>query len=193
MPTATNTPTVTPTPTAAPKTALLNGMNHQWQTYNNCGPAALAIALGFFGKQVTQGQLNDQGFRPMTSPSHLTSKFNTADFGAQTRSYAIPATREQTLNLLKYLLANDIPVIVLQRLNLDERISHYRVAEGYDDSAGVIIFDDPYYGAGYRLSYDAFMARFPNTYPPASFMPVYQPAQAGLVERLMAEGGAAPR
>jgi hypothetical protein len=192
-PTTTDTPTVTPTPTPAPKAARLDGMNHQWQTYNNCGPASLAIVLGFFGQKVSQGQLNDQGLRPMTAPSRLTSKFNAADFGVQTRPYTIPPTREQTVSLLRYLLANKIPVIVLQRLNLDERISHYRVAEGYDDGVGVFIFDDPYYGPGYRLSYDAFMARFPNTYPPASLMPVFQPAQADLVARLMAECGATPR
>jgi hypothetical protein len=52
-------PTVTPVPVAVmpeaslpaelPSTVQLTGLNHAWQTWNNCGPATLAMNLSYYG------------------------------------------------------------------------------------------------------------------------------------------------
>ena len=74
VPTATPPPTLTPTaipaPTIAPAPPLpptpaslhrvaqpavrLAGLRHEWQTWNNCGPATLAMLMSFFGSQLDQ-------------------------------------------------------------------------------------------------------------------------------------------
>jgi hypothetical protein len=48
-PTATITPTFTPTPTPIPDAVSLTGVRHEYQKMNNCGPAALAMALSYWG------------------------------------------------------------------------------------------------------------------------------------------------
>ena len=46
-------PTITPTPTATPlplpPSAYLSGVQHEYEKWNNCGPATLAMALSFWG------------------------------------------------------------------------------------------------------------------------------------------------
>jgi len=47
--TATLAPTATLSPTPRPPEALLTGIRHEYQRWNNCGPANLAMALSFWG------------------------------------------------------------------------------------------------------------------------------------------------
>ena len=52
-------PTFTPTPppTALPPAVRLTGLTHAWQTWNNCGPATLAMNLSYFGSRTTQAEV----------------------------------------------------------------------------------------------------------------------------------------
>jgi hypothetical protein len=59
-------------------------------------------------------------------------------------------------DVVRWLLAEDIPVIVGQSLSLERKIWHYRVARGYDDAAQEFILDDPLLGPNIRISYDTF-------------------------------------
>ena len=43
--TPTITPTMTPSPTPIPEQFLLTGIRHEYQKFNNCGPANLSMAL----------------------------------------------------------------------------------------------------------------------------------------------------
>ncbi len=52
--TPTNTPTPSPTPWPLPVSARLNGFQHKFQTWNNCGPATLAMALTYFDMNLSQ-------------------------------------------------------------------------------------------------------------------------------------------
>jgi hypothetical protein len=63
LPTPTVTPPVFPGPTQAARNTpaalneadvLLYGVRHTFQTWNNCGPATLAMALSFYGWRGTQ-------------------------------------------------------------------------------------------------------------------------------------------
>src|SRR3990167_5746090 len=49
-------PTIPPSPT----TKVLTGGYHTFQTFNNCGPASLSMALRYFGINVSQHDLGDQ-------------------------------------------------------------------------------------------------------------------------------------
>ena len=65
VPTGTPLPTATtpPIPTAAPahqpaqSAVTLTGFTHEWQTWNNCGPATLAMNLSYFGSTLTQADV----------------------------------------------------------------------------------------------------------------------------------------
>ncbi|HUW09356.1 MAG TPA: hypothetical protein VM537_06465, partial [Anaerolineae bacterium] len=60
LPTASPTPTTantpTPLPTLSPR-VVLEPFVHDWQTWNNCGPAALSIGLSHFGVERTQAEI----------------------------------------------------------------------------------------------------------------------------------------
>ncbi|MEZ4712257.1 MAG: hypothetical protein R3A44_34025 [Caldilineaceae bacterium] len=45
--------------TAAPAVEL-TGFNHQWQTWNNCGPATLAMNLSYFGSPLNQADIGSR-------------------------------------------------------------------------------------------------------------------------------------
>jgi len=48
-PTLTLTPLPTPTSTPIPNTVRLTGVRHEYQKFNNCGPANLSMALSYWG------------------------------------------------------------------------------------------------------------------------------------------------
>ena len=103
----------------------------------------------------------------------------------QAEIYRFPLDREARLAVIRRLLANSVPVIVLQLLEPGSDIGHYRVMQGYDDVAGEFICDDPLLGRDYRMSYDVF-ARLLNR-AGALFVPVHPPAQEPLVEEVIHE------
>jgi hypothetical protein len=179
-PTFTPTATVTPTPTPLPESASLEPMNHQWQTLNNCGPASVAILLGYYDHLVTQQKVNEYlppGPQPCAILTYL------ASYQLQARIYFFPRPRFQKPEPIRRLLANGIPVIVLQLLSRERDIGHYRVIRGYDDAADEFISDDPLLGPDTRLSYGLFIALTPPD--TAFFIPVYPPEMDPLVQSLM--------
>ncbi len=112
LPAATSTavPTATATPWPLPAKARLAGVTHKFQSWNNCGPATLAMALTFFGEQISQEQtasiLKPNPEDRNVSPHEMAAYVNEqTPYGAQFRVNG-------TLETLKRLVANDIPVII---------------------------------------------------------------------------------
>ncbi len=152
-PTVTLTPTPTHTPTSLPAGVLLEPMNHQWQTLNNCGPASIAILLGYYGHQVTQHEVKEQLSNGFADVEHYVAQYQLTVRTYRTSRLSSP------YKPVRRLLANDIPVIALQRLSTERNIGHFRVIRGYDDASGEFISDDPLIGEYMRIPYDTF-ARF---------------------------------
>ena len=169
----TRTPTITPTP--PPSSALLGPMNYQAQSYNNCGPASMAILLAYYDHWITQYTVNEQ-VSPGPLPCDIAEYM--LQYQLQARAYRSPQPRDP----IRLQLANEIPVIVGQLLAVDERIGHYRVIKGYDDVAQEFIIDDPLQkmGPDYRTSYATFERLSTN-----SFVAVYPPEMDPLVLSLM--------
>jgi ABC-type bacteriocin/lantibiotic exporter with double-glycine peptidase domain len=161
-----------------PGHALLEPMNYQAQTYNNCGPASIAIILGYYDHWITQYTVNEQ-VPPGPSPCDIADYVPQYDLMA--RVYESPPSRDP----IRLLLANGIPVIANQQLEPDSDIGHYRVIKGYDDAACEFISDDPLQSKGldYRIDYDTFSALS----RPGAFIPVYLPELDPLVRSLMKE------
>ena len=175
-PTATPTPIPTPTatPTPLPSSVLLEPMNHQQQTYNNCGPASAAIILGYYDHWITQGEVN-RHLRPGPSPCGIISYLSR--FGLRGRVYRMSLNCDP----IRLLLANGIPVIANQGLTLTNRLGHYRVIHGYDDAVDELISDDPLLGTGLRIECVDYL-RLGYRRP---FIAVYPPDREALVESLM--------
>ncbi|MGD8998670.1 MAG: C39 family peptidase [Anaerolineae bacterium] len=177
-PTPTQTPTPTHTPTPPPESLLLEPMNYQAQTLNNCGPASIAIVLGYYDHWITQHKVNET-VPPGPSPCDI------ADYVPQYGLMARPYRSANSVEPIRLLLANRIPVIANQLLESDSDIGHYRVVKGYDDASGTFITDDPLLrkGPNLRLTYDAF-SKLSN---PGAFIPIYPPEKDPLVRALMKE------
>jgi hypothetical protein len=182
-PTSTSTPTPTPVPTSLPGAILLEPMNHQQQTLNNCGPTSVAILLGYYDHWVTQREVAEESAHvsyPCFAPYYVSR------YGLMARVYRFPVDRELRLQTVRLMLANGVPVLVVQQLSRGSDVSHWRVIQGYDDAANEFVSDDPLLGADYRLSYDMFVELLGGS-ASGFVVPVYPPEVDPLVRSMMRE------
>lgn len=182
---------VTQTYPPRPSSARLNGFNHQQQTWNNCGPANITMALSFYGWQ------NDQAYamsylRPGGREDRNVNPWELADF-VNTQSSVRALTRMGgTLELIKQLLANEIPVIIETGFMPEgyDWLGHYRTLVAYDDGAEVFwVYDsfmgDGENGEGVAQSYtliDSEWQQFNRR-----FLIVYEPQREELVRRILGD------
>jgi 7,8-dihydropterin-6-yl-methyl-4-(beta-D-ribofuranosyl)aminobenzene 5'-phosphate synthase len=203
IPTMVPTPVPIATPTPLPSSILLEPMNHQVQSLNNCGPASVAILLGYFDHQINQGVINDQGLLQFPSVCSI-SEYIADNYGRYVDArnhygddpsliawiYHIPVYRNVDTTLpIRLLLANGVPVIVFQKLSENSDIAHYRVIHGFDDNSGEFIADDPLLGADYHIPYDTFVDlfyRWSGSRPIVAIFPVEKQSTVG---SLMSELG----
>jgi len=142
--TPTHTSTVTPTPTALPETVVLSGVKHEYQKFNNCGPANLSMALTFWGWQ--GDQLDTRAYlRPNyevddknVDPAEMVVFVN-----SQTPFQAL-ARIGGDLDTLKRLIAGGFPVLVEKGHDPpdDDWMGHYVLLNGYDDARARFISQD---------------------------------------------------
>jgi tetratricopeptide (TPR) repeat protein len=186
--TAIPTPTSTPSPTpllALPSQVYLEDMPHEYQKLNNCGPVSLAASANFFGIQITQfdaaavvkGSPEDRN----VSPEEMIDYLHSLGLGAV---YRVNGDQE----VMRRLLANDLPVIVHQWLVRPQDgvlVGHYRVLRGYDTQAGEFIANDPYTGPRLSIPY----AQFDEWWRPfdRGYIPVYRPEQEALVASILGD------
>lgn len=157
-PTASPAPTATPTPTILPTPARaisLSGIKHEWQTWNNCGPATLAMGLSHFGYKDTQADIAAV-LKPDPEDKHVEPE----EMAAYVRSRGLEAVVRVNgdLGRLKQLLSNGLPVIVemWHTPRPNDGMGHYRLAIGYDDAAGHFITYDSLNGPGVSIPYGPF-------------------------------------
>lgn len=135
--TSTAVPAATATPWPLPAQARLAGVNHKFQTWNNCGPATLAMALTFFGEQISQEKtaavLKPNPEDRNVSPDEMAGYVNEqTPYGAQFRVNG-------TIETLKNFVANDIPVIIETGI---EPPGEYRWLGWYGHYLLVVAYDD---------------------------------------------------
>jgi tetratricopeptide (TPR) repeat protein len=150
------TPTILPTP---PATKLLSNDYQIFQSFNNCGPASLSMALSYYNIHKTQEELG-QILRPYQNPQgDNDDKSVTLDeLAKEGEKYGLIAYHRPngTIEKLKAFITLEIPVITRTWLYPNEDIGHFRVVKGYDDTTGEIIQDDSYQGHNIHYSYDTF-------------------------------------
>lgn len=151
-----------PTPTEIPipdQKILSNGNYHIFQSFNNCGPASLSMALRFYGVNVSQQELG-VALRPYQVPGgdNDDKSVTLEELAEKSKEYGfVPYHRPMgNPDLVKKFIANDIPVIARTWTKPNEDIGHYRVIKGYDELRGIFVQDDSLQDKNLEYSYSDF-------------------------------------
>lgn len=131
-----------------PASHLLSGFRWELQTWNNCGPASITIALSYFGwtdnQETAASYLKPDTEDKNVSPSEMVAFVNEATgVRAVTRMGG-------TLELLKSFVASGFPVVISTGYLLEgeDWLGHYRTIVGYDDIQQIFYVYDSLLGAG---------------------------------------------
>ncbi|MFN2134833.1 MAG: C39 family peptidase [Candidatus Promineifilaceae bacterium] len=153
-PTASPSPSPSPEPTVSlppiPENARLEGFQHVFQTWNNCGPATLAMALSYFGDRVTQDQtaavLKPNPEDRNVSPQEMASYVN------EETGHSALWRANGTLDMLRRLIAAGVPVIIETGIEPPGEFrwlgwyGHYLLLVAYDDLQGNFWVYDSWFG-----------------------------------------------
>lgn len=155
----TNNTSSTPTPISIPKSKILPTDYHVFQSFNNCGPAALSMALHFYGLNISQDELG-KAIRPYQIPNgDDDDKSVTLDeLGEKSKEYGFIYYHRPMGNskIIKEFIAQGIPVITRTWTKPTEDIGHYRVIKGYDDNTQTFLQDDSLQGKNLTYTYNDF-------------------------------------
>lgn len=194
QPTTSMTKTLEPTPTSTPTPVPVNYpasyemplRHHTFQTFNNCGPASLSMALSYYDVNISQNVLGNE-LRPYqnstgdnddksTTLEELAKKAEDLGFVA----YHRPNGNEE---MIKKFISNDIPIIARTVTAVGEDIGHYRLLRGYTSES--FIQDDSLQGKGLQYSVQEFndLWKIYNY----EFLVFVRPEQQDLARRILGE------
>ncbi|HEU4740396.1 MAG TPA: C39 family peptidase [Meiothermus sp.] len=170
--------------TAQPASIRLEGVRHEYQRFNNCGPVTVGMAMSFWGNRLTQYQI-----APVLKPNKADKNVSPEELATYARSkgYRVHYGVAGDLSLLKQLLAAGFAVIAESGFVVPEHgwMGHYRLLVGYEDRSKRFFAFDSYYGPKVTLGYsdfDEMWSHFNRTY-----LVVYPPEEAGKVEQILGQ------
>ena len=161
----------------------LEGVRHEYQRLNNCGPVTIGMAMSYWGGKLTQYQT-----APVLKPNKADKNVSPNEMAAYARSqgYAVWQGVAGDLGLLKRLVAAGYPVIAQTWFVSDKGgMGHYRLITGYDNQAGFFWAYDSYNGPNIRLKYQEFDGLW-QVYN-RNYLVVYPQSRAALVGKLLGE------
>lgn len=159
---------IKPSPKSTPKVNIISPKEskvipikkHIYQTFNNCGPAILAMALSYFGIDKSQEELG-QKLRPYQNPKgdNDDKSVTLAEVAVEAKNYnLIPYLRPNgNIEKIKLFISNDIPVITRTWLKKDGDIGHYRIIRGFDDTRKELIQDDSLQNKDLHFTYSDYL------------------------------------
>jgi hypothetical protein len=158
-------PSPTPLPTQPPA-FLLDGLRHERQGWNNCGPTTLAMALSYWGSDDGQFDIAPL-LKPDPEDKHV--GIHQMERYARDQGFETVIRVGGTLDGLKQLLCSGFPVIIESWYVRDARdqLGHYRLVVGYDDAAAVFTLYDSLYDPPTLMGYqelDELWRVFNRTY-----------------------------
>ncbi len=142
---ATLTPTPTVEPTPLPDSIQLNGVRHEYQNWNNCGPATLAMALSYWGWQGDQRPIAE--FTKPNPRDKNVMPYELAAFVEEETPYRVIVRAGGDLDLLKRFMAAGLPVIIekgFEGAGFKGWMGHYELLTGYDDARERFTAQDSY-------------------------------------------------
>ncbi len=211
-PTLTPTPAVSPTitPTPLPGAVSLDGVVYvdQFNRWNYCGPANLAMALKFWGWKGNRDDIArvikpganepDKPFIDRGKTDKNVMPYEMANFVIDETPYNVLVRYGGDMDLIKRLVVAGFPILIEK--GYYERdytgkvawLGHYSFVTGYDDEKEVFIYQDSYppekiSGENREISYADFnegWRSFDNL-----FMLVYPPERDSELYELLGEWG----
>jgi tetratricopeptide (TPR) repeat protein len=160
-PTAVKSPTPTLSPTPLPARVSLPAPAWEKQDINNCGPAALAMYLRFYGWEGDQETITE-----VVKPYREDRNVNVEELAYYVRTRAgwlqVQYRVGGDLEILKKLIAAGIPVMIEESFYFDEPYwigddlwaAHYQLVTGYDDTTGTFIGQDSFRGPDQNVPYE---------------------------------------
>ncbi|HLG72664.1 MAG TPA: C39 family peptidase [Chloroflexota bacterium] len=136
----------------SPTEVGLGPLIHTDQTMDNCGPAAIAEVLRYYGITKTQQEL--QSILRAGNPTGMT----TSVIAPYIRSLGLRAAVQPngTDAQLKALIRAGLPPIVEQTVSAADSQLHYRALEGYDDRLQQFVAADTLLGPRHVIGYGEF-------------------------------------
>ncbi|GAB4577438.1 MAG: hypothetical protein Fur0022_01690 [Anaerolineales bacterium] len=165
-PPPTHTPTQTPTP--LPERVQLTGVRHEFQTWNNCGPATLSMALSFWGWQGDQA-ITAPFLKPLARDKNV-MPYEMAAFVEEQTDFGVVTRVGGKLELIKQFLAAGLPVLLekgFEGPNFEGWMGHYVLVTGYDDATQQFNTQDSFLGPNIVVAYgvvESFWRAFNFTY-----------------------------
>jgi tetratricopeptide (TPR) repeat protein len=191
-------PTPTNTPLPFPPAARLEGIEHQFQQWNNCGPATLAMTMSYFDWHLTQSQ-TAAVLKPNPEDRNVSSYEMVAYVNHETPLAAMDRVNGDLATVRRFV-ANGMPVILEVGIEPPGEFrwmgwyGHYLLVVAYDDAQQQFWVYDSWLGTsetplenahrnGRILTYadaDKQWAQFNRNY-----IALYRPEQAGLVAAIV--------
>lgn len=149
------TSTATKPPPNLPATFEITHLRHEYQTWNNCGPATISMALSVFGKSEGQAAAA-RTLKPDPDDKNVSPE----ELAAYARSRGLEAMVRVngTVDRLRALVALGLPVVVETWFIPEpgDEMGHYRVVIGYDHAQEQLLTADSYLGPRVTVPYAEF-------------------------------------
>ncbi|RJR15060.1 hypothetical protein C4579_03265 [Candidatus Microgenomates bacterium] len=162
LPQTTPSPHPTPAPTASPipNTHIIPLRTHAFQTFNNCGPASLSMALSYYDIYISQQEIGNK-LRPyqIANGDNDDKSVTFPELVREAENYGLVAFYRPngTIEILKQLIAQDLPVLTRTWTKVYEDIGHYRLVRGYDDTRKIVMQDDSLQNKNLEFSNEEFL------------------------------------
>jgi tetratricopeptide (TPR) repeat protein len=159
-PATTATPLPSPTPTPIPAQAALSGIRHEYQQFNNCGPANLAMGLSYWD---WQGDQRDTAafLRPGEYDKNVMPAEMVAFVEEKTELKALSRVGGD-LNTIKRFIAAGFPVLIEKGYDPehDDWMGHYLTLNAYDDTQSLFTAQDSLIMPDFPLPYQTVEERW---------------------------------
>jgi tetratricopeptide (TPR) repeat protein len=164
----TNTPQPTETHTPIPEAVKLEGVIHEYQKWNNCGPANLSMALSFW--KWPGDQRDTAAYLKPNQRDKNVMPYEMAAFVEEQTEFKSLVRFAGDIETLKRFIAAGFPVLVekgFEGPGFNGWMGHYEVLTGFDDSRQRFTAQDSYIMANLPVPYadlEAYWRNFNYTY-----------------------------
>jgi hypothetical protein len=193
-------PPPTPTLVPLPRTARLEGITHQFQEWNNCGPATLSMTLSYFGIRARQSD-TAAFLKPNPEDRNVTPAEMVEYVLSQTDILAMEQVNGD-LYTIRRLLDAGLPVILEIGIEPPGEFrwlgwyGHYMLAVAYDDDRQQLWVYDSWLGTseeplqnahpdGRVLPYSTLAEFWPQFN--RNYIVLYRPQEADIVAEIIGE------
>ena len=144
-----------PASVTVPPSALLFGLRHEYQGWNNCAPSSVGMVLSYYDRTEAQAEI-----APILKPDPNDKNVSPYEIAAYAEAIGFQAHVGVggDLNLVMQLLAAGFPVIaeIWFEPKPDDGMGHYRVLFGYDNQSQILKAHDSYSGPNLTMTYSEF-------------------------------------